>query len=589
VRHAAALIVASALVAMVCVGSGARTPIPKKAQAHADFIPDDRGAAGLPGGWADLQWNFSGSEGVNAPQAWDNLIADGAPGGEGVTVAVLDTGAANDDPDLAAARFVPGYDFVDNDRYPVDLNGHGTHVASTIAEDTNNDIGVAGLAYGVQIMPVRVLDRNAAGSATTVADGIRYAVDHGAKVLNLSFSFDSRTTARQIPQVVQALDYAYDHGSLVVAAAGNGGRSFLPYPARWPNVLAVGATTEHGCKASFSNDGPGLDLVAPGGGSDARLSGDPNCEAGRRGRSIYQMTFRPPFLQRFGLRGIAGTSMAAPHVTAAAALVVASGVLGPDPSPASIVERLITTARDLGAPGYDTHYGWGLVDAGAATAQPPAPSASPNAPPAHAASLGRLKPNLIVRVHAPVDLRSRPGGPVVAHVLATTAFGSPETLSVTGEAGSWLEVTSELLRSGRPAWVDGGAPGISITRTELSILVRVHARTLELRAGGRTLRRFTIGVGAPASPTPVGRFAVTDKLRGARYGPAYGCCIIALTGHQLSLPPGWRGGDRIAIHGTNSPSTIGRARSAGCLHARDGDLRYLMARIPLGTPVVIRS
>jgi lipoprotein-anchoring transpeptidase ErfK/SrfK len=99
---------------------------------------------------------------------------------------------------------------------------------------------------------------------------------------------------------------------------------------------------------------------------------------------------------------------------------------------------------------------------------------------------------------------------------------------------------------------------------------------------------MTVGVGRPGSPTPLGRFAVTDKLSGGAYGPYYGCCILALSAHQPNLPPGWPGGDRIAIHGTNDPGSIGAATSAGCPHALDVDLRVLMRRVPLGTPVFVR-
>lgn len=347
--------------------------------AHVDFVPDDPGVAGTPGGWQSLQWNFAGPNGVNAPAAWDNLLAAGAPGGQGAIVAVVDTGIAyanrspfRRSPDFAATRFVPGYDFVGGDRYPFDLHGHGTHVASTIAEETNNHLSVTGLAHGVLIMPVRVLNRYGAGTATGVARGIRFAADHGANVINLSLSFDPRTTAQQIPQVLDALDYAWDHGVVVVGSAGNRALKRVAYPARWRNVVAVGATTEHGCKASFSNFGPDLDLVAPGGGSDAAIAGDPNCVAGRRGRSIFQVTFRPPSVTNFGLRGFSGTSMAAPHVSATAAAVIASGVLGVGPAPDRVVERLAQTARDFGAPGRDDLYGSGLADAAAATAPPPA-------------------------------------------------------------------------------------------------------------------------------------------------------------------------------------------------------------------------
>jgi lipoprotein-anchoring transpeptidase ErfK/SrfK len=129
---------------------------------------------------------------------------------------------------------------------------------------------------------------------------------------------------------------------------------------------------------------------------------------------------------------------------------------------------------------------------------------------------------------------------------------------------------------------------VTIARTRLSILVRLQRRTLELRSGTRVLRRFTVGIGAAVSPTPTGRFAITDKRPGNEYGRYFGCCILVLDARQTHLPPGWQGGDRVAIHGTDAPSTIGRAASAGCLHATDAALGYLMRRVPLGTPVAIR-
>jgi serine protease len=155
-----------------------------------------------------------------------------------------------------------------------------------------------------------------------------------------------------------------------VAAAGNDGRSAIDLPARSPDVVAVGATTEFGCAARYSNYGADLDVVAPGGGTDASLRGDPNCRADRAGRPIYQVDLerRPDF---FGITSkYVGTSMAAPHVSAVAALVVAGRVLGANPTPARIVARIEQTARDLGPRGWDARYGWGLIDAGAATAAP---------------------------------------------------------------------------------------------------------------------------------------------------------------------------------------------------------------------------
>jgi len=339
------------------------------------FLPNDPGKGTTPGGWASLQWNFAGPASVNAPQAWGNLIAAGRPGGRGVKIAVLDTGIAYRrfgetpaDPDLAGTRFVRGYDFIQHDPYANDRNGHGTHVASTIAETTNNGRALTGLAYGASIMPVRVLDTKGDGDATVIARGVRFAADHGAQVINLSLEFTVDVTARDIPQLLDAIAYAHRKGAVVVAASGNEAVRTVAYPARAGTAISVGSTTEHGCLSDFSNGGRGLDVVAPGGGEDAYLS-DPGCAPDdTSGRNIFQLTLVGQQRKSFGLPTYyQGTSMAVPHVSAAAALVIASGILGSHPKPAAVERRLERTARDLGAPGYDTRYGWGLIDAGRAT------------------------------------------------------------------------------------------------------------------------------------------------------------------------------------------------------------------------------
>jgi serine protease len=343
----------------------------------APLVPNDVGDGTQAGDWQQLQWNFSGPFGVNAPQAWANVAADGAPGGKGVIVAVLDTGVAYAthgrfprSPDFSRYGFVGGYDFIAHNRFPNDRNGHGTFVAGTIAEATNNHYGLTGLAFAARIMPVRVLNSQGEGEASTIAEGVRFAVRHGARVINLSLEFSSNVTASDIPELIEALRYARRKGVLVVAAAGNEGHAAIAYPARAPDVVAVGATTEHGCLADYSNDGSGLTLVAPGGGADANLPGDPNCNPeAPAGRDVFQVTFTGSSPRRFGMpNGYEGTSMASPHVAATAALIIASGVLGRRPTPAQLIARLRATARKLGGGGDEALYGAGLVDAAAATA-----------------------------------------------------------------------------------------------------------------------------------------------------------------------------------------------------------------------------
>lgn len=244
-------------------------------------------------------------------------------------------------------------------------------------------------------------------------------------------------------------------------------------------------------------------------------------------------------------------------------------------------------------------------DSGPAAAAPAAPTpvveprpaafltAAPSPPVAVEPELAPVPANpgrLVVRPRAggQVVVRARPRGPVVARLGAQTEFGSPTTLLVSQRRGRWLGVVTTHVPNGRLGWVDSRADALATSRTRVRVTIDLSARRLVVRRGDRVLRRMTVGIGRARSPTPVGRFAVTDKLPGARYGSYYGCCILALSAHQPNLPAGWTGGDRIAVHGTNDPGSIGAASSAGCPRARDADLRYLMRVVPLGAPATVR-
>jgi serine protease len=347
------------------------------ARAAGSWIPNDPGRAHVRGGWQRLQWDFLATTGIDAPGAWANLRADGRPGARGVVVAVLDTGIAyrswktfRKSPDFTGTRFVAPYDFVKKHSLPLDREGHGTFVAGVIAEATNNGIGLTGLAYGASLMDVRVLGADGTGDAATISKGIRYAVKHGARVINLSLEFSLDVTSSDIPDIISAIRYAHQRGVVVVAAAGNEGVSQLAYPSAAPDAISVGATTRDRCLADYSNGGPHLDLVAPGGGDDSSLVSDPSCHPERNLPPIYQETMldaaRPG---RFGIpNDVYGTSMSAPQVAAAAALVIASRVLGKHPSPDEVLHRLEQTAQQLGSAKPNSQYGYGQLDVAAATA-----------------------------------------------------------------------------------------------------------------------------------------------------------------------------------------------------------------------------
>ncbi len=190
------------------------------------------------------------------------------------------------------------------------------------------------------------------------------------------------------------------------------------------------------------------------------------------------------------------------------------------------------------------------------------------------------------RIVAPVVLRAAPGGRPLDTLRPRTEFGSRKVVSVTRRRGGWLRIVTPELRNGQAGWIRAskarlGAVGVSIH-------VDRSARRLTVRREGKVVRRLPVAVGRPGTETPTGRFAVTDKLRTQRADSPYGCCALALSGHQTKLLPGWPGGDRLAIHATPNTASVGQEASLGCLRAHTRDARALMRIVPLGTPVFIR-
>jgi hypothetical protein len=181
-------------------------------------------------------------------------------------------------------------------------------------------------------------------------------------------------------------------------------------------------------------------------------------------------------------------------------------------------------------------------------------------------------------------LRTRPKGRTVGILGPRTVFGSPLAVPVVRKRGSWLGVVSAAMPNGRLGWIDGASAGLSFGRVRLELEADLSRRLLRVWANGHVIRRIRVGIGRSGSRTPTGRFSITDKLRGHDYGSYYGCCILALSGHQTHVPRGWTGGARLAIHGGAAGAV-----SAGCLHASTRDLRYLMRVVPLGTQVKIHA
>lgn len=327
--------------------SGSREQVPRAAETlGAPRIPNDPQFA--------YQWGLADSGfGIHLPTARRYTL------GAGVMVGIVDSGVRTDLPDLAGTSFLPSYNALLTKLDGADDNGHGSHVCGTIAQTTDNRLGCAGIAPAARILPVKALDANGKGSNFTIGVGIRYAVDKGCSVINLSIGGVASQTLKD------AIQYAHGRNVLVVAAAGNAGNGALTYPARYPETLSVGAIESAGHRASFSQYGQGLSLVAPG-------------------EEILQQTFSRQ-TGKPGYYYYSGTSMATPMVTGVAALVKS---LRPSLTCLEVKALLQATCTDLGPRGYDVEYGAGLLNAAQACARaaggdipaPPAPTPTPIPP-----------------------------------------------------------------------------------------------------------------------------------------------------------------------------------------------------------------
>lgn len=296
---------------------------------HATFVPDDPL-------YASKQWHLKR---VGAERAWNYGC------GRGATVAVVDTGVACFDrgpfsrgTDLAGTRCQGGWNFVADSPEAYDDQGHGTHVAGTIAQTTNNGVGAAGLAFCATLMPVKVLNKQGFGTVANVAEGIRFAADEGAGVINLSLGGPIKSRI-----LAAAVDHALAKGVVVVAAAGNSGKK-VGWPAAYPGVIAVSATDDEDRIARFSSRGPEIALAAPG----VAITQQTICNGGHDKCEIFG-TFN-------------GTSMASPHVAGVAALIESLGVT----RASKVAEVLAASARANGDPAL---YGAGILDAGKAAAR----------------------------------------------------------------------------------------------------------------------------------------------------------------------------------------------------------------------------
>ena len=511
------------------------------------------------------QWGLST---VSAPAAWDTTV------GTGTTIAIVDTGIDISHPDLSD-RIVAGYNTLTDSSDAMDDNGHGTHMAGIAAATGFNDLGIIGVAPNAWLMPIKSLDSTGAGTYADIAQGIVYATDHGAQVINLSLggAVDSSTLST-------AVTYALDHGVVLVAAAGNDGFSVRAYPAAYPGVIAVAATDIGDSAATFSNYGSWISLAAPGVGIlTTDISG--------------------------GYSDSTGTSPASPFVAGAAALVLS---LNPQLQPQEVAAILDLASDDLGAPGVDPHFGWGRLNVERAVTQavalsdepnPPTPVVSIASPPDTAAVEGTvpLAVNItdepvVARVDYAVDgivVASTSAPPFTAswdttlvasgpHALSATAYAiagnrgaaAPITVTVNGGQATCSSPGAVCLPGGGAArkdcyaeWLVPDGPAVGQTQAKVPVLTCTDGSACDADGTADGTCTFNLGIcfavtnpslvdrkGAPAcAPPDVVLFQITRPGLVRRRGdPVDAANAAAIAAGVAALNPS--GGTGVCAAGT---------------------------------------
>lgn len=480
---------------------------------HAHLEPNDQ--------YFGFQWHMPQ---VKAQAAWD--ISTGL----GVIVAVIDTGVRiSGAADGFLHPLVAGYDFVNNDTDADDDNAHGTHVAKTIAEVTNNGIGVTGLAFNSRIMPIKVLGADGSGTTEWVANGIRFAADNGADVANLSLGRSPQFGPSQTEQA--AVQYAVNSGVTVVVSSGNDfSRSGVGYPARYEEAIAVGAANAIKKVPRYSNRGEGIDITAPGG--DDR---DRNRDGFIDG--VLQETFDPSD-NSWAYWFYIGTSQAAPHVSGAAAMVIANGTgsgLTGAARVAAVRGALESSAEDLGDPGYDLTYGWGHLDIEAAlNSTPPQPD---NTPPiisnVAATNLTNSSATITWNTDEPANSQVDFGTNTnYGSTVAEGALVSSHSLLLTGLATSTVynyqassaDSSNNSASSGNFTFettAAGASDVVTITKAEY----RVRNGQLKVEAASSSGGNVTLTVSSPSTGTNYGQMSYDSNKN-----------LFKLTGTQVANP-----------------------------------------------------